>query len=229
MTLHELAELRDRAPAFRDRAHAGAVLAEMLEALRGGPARIWAVPAGGVPVGAALARALGLPLGAAVVSKLTLPWNFEVGYGAVAFDGSVLLNDELVAGLGLPRATVQAGIAETREKVARRVAALGGPPDPAARAGGPAVLVDDGLASGFTLRSAVRALRGAGAREVIVAVPTASRRSARALDESEGVEVHCPNVRGGASFAVADAYERWSDVSLAEATALLDEARQSLA
>jgi predicted phosphoribosyltransferase len=195
----------------------------MLEALRGSDARVLAVPAGGVPVAASLARALGLALGVAVVSKITLPWNTEVGYGAVAFDGSVLLNQPLLRQLGLRREEVERGIAATRAKVERRLAALGD----ATRTAPPAetsVLVDDGLASGFTLRAALGALRGLGARRVWIAVPTGSLRTLHEL-APEPDELYCANVRSGPAFAVADAYEHWTDVEEAEAAAILRDFR----
>jgi putative phosphoribosyl transferase len=227
MTTRDRRELRDRSRVFRDRAHAGIVLAEMLAELRGDDARIFAIPAGGVPVAAALARALDLPLGVAVVSKVTPPWNSEVGYGAVAFAGSVLLNEPLIQAFGLTRPEVEEGVAATREKVARRVVALGGEVT-AETVGKTSVLVDDGLASGFTMRAAIRALRRVGALRIVIAVPTGSLRTVRLL-EPEVDELYCANVRGGQSFAVADAYEHWADVAESEAAALLQRFRSEAA
>lgn len=181
---------------------------------------VLAIPAGGVPVAAVIARRLGLPLDLAVVSKVLLPWDTEAGYGAVAYDGTVRLNEPLIAALDLPPETVETGIAATRERVARRVRILrGGRPLPDLSAT-PAILVDDGLASGFTMRVAVEALRRGGAAAVHVAVPTghleAVERLAPAVDS-----LFCPNVRGGRSFAVAAAYRTWADVSEDEVRAIL--------
>src|ERR1035437_450334 len=93
MLVHEISSLRDHAPVFRDRAHAGEVLAGMLDAYRGGSALVLAIPSGGVPVAAEIAHRLGLALDVAVVSKILLPWTTEAGFGAVAFNGSVWIND----------------------------------------------------------------------------------------------------------------------------------------
>jgi predicted phosphoribosyltransferase len=219
--LHECTALRDRAPVFRDRRYAGRVLAELLGARVGPGARLLAIPAGGVPVAVALVESTGLPLDVAVVSKVTLPWNPEAGYGAVAFDGTMELNRPLIANLGLDDDTVQAGIAETRAKVARRVQSF----RPMGNlSGAHVVLVDDGLASGFTMRTAVDAVRRTGAGRISVAVPTGSMRAIRRL-ASRVDEVFCANVRTGTSFAVADAYEVWRDVPEAEAVELLGSAR----
>lgn len=207
----DLPELRDQARVFRDRVHAGVVLAGMLEAWRDTDALLLAIPAGGVPVAAAIAQRLALPLDLAVVSKITLPWNTESGYGAVAFDGTVRLNRDLITALDLPDTVVQEGAAHTQDKVARRVRELCGDrrlPDLARRT---VILVDDGLASGFTMRTAVDALRRLAAHRILVAVPTGHARSvvriAAVVDS-----LYCPNIRHGPRFAVADAYEKWSDV-----------------
>ncbi|MFQ5993754.1 MAG: phosphoribosyltransferase [Acidiferrobacterales bacterium] len=213
--IHELDHLRDRAHVFRDRIHAGRVLAKMLKGYDGTNALVFGIPAGGVPVAATLAKSLGLALDVAVVSKMTLPWNTEVGYGAVAFDGTVKINDALVRRVGLTKDQVAQGIAATGTKVKRRCGELRGNrslPNLAQRL---VFVVDDGLASGFTMRVAVDALTRAGADTIAVAVPTAHASAAEQL-ATKVTAVYCPNVREGWGFAVADAYEHWSDVEESE-------------
>lgn len=207
----DLPELRDRRHVFRDREHAGQVLAGMLADLRGSDALVFAIPAGGVPVAARLAEALGLALDVAVVSKITLPWNTEVGCGAIAFDGSMLLNEGLIAQVGLSQADLRTVITRTREKVRRRVALLrqGRPwPDLSDRL---ALVVDDGLASGYTMQVAIQALRRLGAERIYVAVPTAHRQAAQWI-AMQTQALYCANLRGGWGFAVAEAYAQWTDV-----------------
>lgn len=207
--------MRDRVRVFRERAHAGEILSEMLAGTLTPEAIVLAIPAGGVPVAAVVAERMGLTLDLAVVSKVLFPWDTEAGYGAVAFDGTVRLNEPLIAELGLEPGTVEAGIAATREKVARRVRTLRPHrpfPDLRARE---VLLVDDGLASGFTMRVAVEALRKSGADRVRVAVPT-GHLSAIVRLTPDIATLYCPNVRAGHRFAVADAYRRWTDVSEAE-------------
>lgn len=225
-TVFDLPELRDRVHVFADRPEAGRVLAEMLGAYRHGPALVLAVPAGGIPVGGAMARKLGLPLDVAVVSKVTLPWNTEAGYGAVAFDGTVRLNDSLLPRLGLSAEDVTDGIARTREKVRRRVGSLRGDRPLAELGGRPVILVDDGLASGFTMQVAVEAVRKAGAEEVVLAVPTGHADAVRRLSGMVDA-LYCANVRGGRTFAVADAYEHWYDLRDAEIERILREFHDS--
>lgn len=212
-----LPRLRNCRHVFRDRNHAGRCLAEMIGTVE---AVVVGIPAGGIPVAAIVAKALGFPLEAAVVSKITLPWNSEVGYGAVAFDGSVQLNRDLIAHLGLNETQVQTGIRRTKAKVSARNKRLrmNRPmPDFSNKS---VILVDDGLASGFTMKVAVEALTRTAAGQVIVAVPTGHDA---ALGEIAGAvnAVYCPNVRAGGFFAVADAYCNWTDVEESEAEDIL--------
>lgn len=208
----DLTELRDRIYVFRDRAHAGKVVAGMLEEYRDTNAIVLGIPAGGLPVAGVIAEELKLSLDVLVVSKITLPWNTEAGYGAVAFDGTVRLNQRLLKGLDLSEADIQRGIENTSRKVARRVKILRGKRPFPDLSIGPVILVDDGLASGFTMLVGVEALRNAGARQIVVAVPTGHNNSVQMM--ADHVEkLYCANIRYGLSFAVADAYERWSDVS----------------
>jgi predicted phosphoribosyltransferase len=192
----------------------------MLEAYSEGRAIVMAIPAGGVPVAKEMANRLNLPLDLAVVSKITLPWNTEAGYGAVAFDGTVRLNDDLVRRVGLSPEQIEQGIKTTSRKVSRRVEELRGDRDMPDLHTYPVILADDGLASGFTMRVAVEALRNGGASRVIVAVPTAHQRSVERI-AAEVEMLYCANIRSGWSFAVADAYERWTDVAMEEVRAML--------
>jgi predicted phosphoribosyltransferase len=221
----EVPPLRDRVGVFADRTDAGRVLARMLAGFRDSNAIVLAIPAGGVPVAAEIARELALPLDVAVVSKITLPWNTEAGYGAVAFDGSVLLNREMLGRLELSQEVVRDGIDRTRRKVAGRVRQLRGDRPFPGNDRSPAILVDDGLASGFTMLCTVAALRNAGVRQIVVAVPTGHGTTAERI-AAEVEALYCANLREGGSFAVADAYRVWTDVADDEALALLSAARQ---
>lgn len=220
MRVHDIEPLRDQAPAFRDRSHAGEVLAGMLEAYRGGGALVLAIPAGGVPVAAQIARRLGLGLDLAVVSKILLPWTTEAGFGAVAFDGSVWINEEDVLDYHLSPADVALGTARARDKVERRLKRLRGERPLPALAARQLILVDDGIAAGSTLRTAIAALRRHGPSQIVVAVPTGHQRSVQ-LIAGLADAVYCANIRGGSRFAVADAYEEWRDLNEDEVAAIL--------
>ena len=171
-----------------------------------------AIPAGGYPVAAEIATRLGLPLDVAVVSKITPSWNTEVGYGAVAFDGTVRINEPLAAQLDIGREELRSGIDAASRKVARRVALFRGDEPGLDLSGRRVILVDDGLASGFTMLVAIEALEKAGAGPIAVAVPTAHTESARRITGRANA-VYCANLRGGPRFAVAEAYQRWHDLT----------------
>jgi len=222
--LHQLPDLAGRTGVFVDRADAGRILAKLLGGQGLVDPLLLAVPAGGVPVAVAAAEALGWPLAVAVVSKILLPWNTEAGYGAVAWDGTLQLDRKLLPRLGLSDEQVRAGVAATREKVAARVRGLMDEavfPDLAGRS---AVLVDDGLASGVTLLTAVAALKKAAPDRILVAVPTGHVKAVR-LVAAEADAVLCANLRSRYPFAVAAAYRHWTDVSEQEARRLLGKAR----
>ncbi|MDY6837550.1 MAG: phosphoribosyltransferase family protein [Thermodesulfobacteriota bacterium] len=208
----ERPDLHNRTRVFRDRQEAGLALAQMMERFQGATAIVLAIPAGGVPVGAEIARQLGLPLDVAVVSKITLPWNTEAGYGALAFDDTLKLNDHLVARLGLKKEEIEEGIAQTRTKVERRVTLFRGDKPLPSLSDRTVILIDDGLASGFTMSVAVEALYKVSPSQVVVAVPTGHSQSVEGV-AGKVDRMYCANIRTGFSFAVAEAYEYWYDVT----------------
>ena len=220
----DLPELRDRAAIFRDRTHAGTILTRMLDSFANTETLVLGIPAGGVPVAVVIAEHLHLPLDILVVSKITLPWNTETCYGEVAFDGTVRLNEKLLPHLGLSEQEIQRGIQNVLRKVTRRLKALRGEHAFPGLSKKPVILVDDGLASGFTLLVGVKALRNVGAKNIIVAVPTGHWDPVQMM--ARRVEaVYCTNVLQGRSFAVADAYQRWPDVSEEEVAKVIQESR----
>ncbi|MFP4353990.1 MAG: phosphoribosyltransferase [Phycisphaerae bacterium] len=206
---------------YEDRNQAGRDIVRLLKHFRIQPDLVMGVVAGGIPTAEPIARALAIRLAPAVVSKITLPRNTEAGYGAVAFDGSLALNDEMVRRLNLPEETISEGIIETRRKVRRRSREMGlADPDPLV-SGRSILLVDDGLASGYTLRVAISAVATHGPREIFVAVPTAHLESITNLQADLIDGLICPNIRMGPNFAVAAAYRQWSDVTEDQARQIL--------
>jgi predicted phosphoribosyltransferase len=218
----EIPELRDRTGVFRNREHAGKVLSDMLVNFKNSDSIVFGIPAGGVPVAAPIALNLGLDLDVAVVSKITLPWNIESGYGAVAFDGTVKLNNEVVSQIGLTEDEIKNGIKKATIKVQRRFKEFRGiKPLPNTKDSN-VILVDDGIASGFTMIVAIEALKNTGANRIIVGVPTAHLQSLKIITPKVD-RVFCANIRGGWGFAVADAYKNWCDVEEGEVISILDE------
>jgi putative phosphoribosyl transferase len=213
--------LRDRVHVFADRAMAGRHLATFLEGYRGTDLQLFAIPAGGVPVAAEVARALALPLDLLIVRKIQLPWTTEAGFGALAPGGQAIFNQDLMRRMSLSPEDIDTQVKKTAAGLAEREKRLrGGQPYPLL-SGRPALVVDDGLASGYTMRAALGFLKEQGAGSLIVAVPTASEHTARDLLPLVD-ELYCPNIRGGYSFAVADAYENWYDLTEDEVLTILE-------
>jgi len=212
---------RNRRFVFKDRLHAGELLAIKLKGyVDKEDVQLLAIPAGGVPVGYMVARRLGVPLDVVVVRKVQIPWNPEAGFGAVAWDGTVILNEPLVGQLGLTTELVQRCISKTQEGVEERLEKFRGEKPPPDLRDKTVILVDDGLASGFTMLAAVKSVRNRGPEKVIVAVPTASTSAVQLVAPSVD-KLICLNIRGGSFFAVADAYQEWYDLSDEEVVEIL--------
>jgi putative phosphoribosyl transferase len=213
-------KLRDRIHVFFDRAAAGQQLASLLPGYQGQEVRLFAIPAGGVPVAAEIARHFEIPLDLVIVRKIQLPWTTEAGFGALGPGGEAIFNDELLRRIPLSAVELEAQVQKTAAVMRQREAVLrGGQPYPRLD-GATALIVDDGLASGFTMQAAVKFLRAQGAGAIVVAVPTGSERTVREL-LPRVEELYCLNIRGGWSFAVADAYENWYDLTEAEVLDIL--------
>jgi putative phosphoribosyl transferase len=166
---------------FRDRVDAGQQLAVALAAYAHAPdALVLGVPRGGVIVAAEVARELGLPLDVIVVRKIGAPGNPEFAVGAVDEGGNIVDSGGTWASESYLRAEAEVGRAE----IARRLAAYRSGRRPLELAGKTAVLVDDGIATGMTLRAAVASLRHRGAGRVIVAAPVAAPGAIGALTEA---------------------------------------------
>lgn len=212
---------REQVFIFFDRHDAGRQLGDFVSNIPGiADPFVLAIPAGGVPIGREVARALGAPFSLAVVRKIRIPGTTESGFGAVTWDGKVLINEPLKNALGLTQQQVETAVAETKNNVQERLARfLGNRPLPTFRRK-TVILTDDGLASGFTMLAAVRALRPEKPARIIVAVPTASASSAE-LVAREADLVACLNIRSGRTFAVADAYREWHDLDDREVLAEL--------
>lgn len=179
------------APPFRNRRHAGEVLAERLrEYADRSDVVVLALPRGGVPVGFEVAHALHVPLDVFVVRKLGVPGHEELAMGAIASGGVRIVNKDIVEALNLPDSAIERAAEEQERELARREALYrGGHPFPDLR-NRTVILVDDGLATGSSMRAAVQALRRHDPARIVVAVPTAPADTCEAL-RAEVDEVIC--------------------------------------
>lgn len=212
-------ELRDKRFVFRDRTESGRELVKHLEKHRGKDPVVLAIPSGGLPVAAEIAKGLGAVMDIVIVRKLQIPLNPEAGFGAISMEGDTVLNNGLVAEMALS----QWQIGKAKENAIRdgrsreQALRLGRPPIKIA--GRLVILVDDGLASGYTMLAAIRKVKAEHPASIVVAVPTGSNRSVEMV-ANEVDEVVCLNIRG-MPFAVADAYRNWYDIDEEEAVRIM--------
>ena len=207
---------------FQNRRDAGRQLAKFLARFSGEENLvILALPRGGVPIAAEIAKALGKPFEVLIVRKLGVPGHEEVAMGAIASGGVKVLSDEMVSMLGLSSAEVDAVVQRETGEIARREKIyLGGRPAPQV-AGRTVIIVDDGIATGATVSAAVELLRHQGAAKIVIAVPVAPPATAERLRE-EADEV-LTLIEPEPFVAVGQWYDDFSQTTDEEVRALLTE------
>jgi len=206
---------------FEDRRDAGRRLAERLAGYAGrSDVVVLGLPRGGVPVAFEVARALDAPLDVFLVRKLGVPGHEELAMGAIASGGIRVLNPDVVSATRVDRAQIEEVSARELATLERQESAYRGDRSPLDPSGRVAILVDDGLATGATMRAAIEALRGLGAGGIVVAVPTAPIETCEALS-GEVDEVVCA-FTPDPFMAVGLWYRDFAPVSDEEVRELLD-------
>jgi predicted phosphoribosyltransferase len=210
---------------YYDRTNAGQRLAQRLRGYANRPdVLVLALPRGGVPVAYEVARALNVPLDVFLVRKLGVPGREELAMGAIATGGVRVLNDEVVHFLDIPEEVIdQVAAAEQQELERREHAYRGERPPPDVR-GRTVILIDDGLATGSTMRAAVAALRRQGPARIVVAVPVAAASTCEDLAQ-EVDEIVCGQMPEPFR-AVGLWYRDFSPTADEEVRELLDRAQQ---
>jgi putative phosphoribosyl transferase len=210
---------------FRDRSEAGLRLAERLLDLKDENPVVLALPRGGLPVAFEVARALGAPLDVIVVRKIGAPGRPELGVGAVGEDGARFLDETILRHLGLDEAAVADRIAQATSEVEARVGQYRGTHPRIPIRGRTVIVVDDGIATGGTMRAALQVARQQGAAKVVVAVPVAGPESLQKI-APEADAIVCVEV-SSLIWAVGLAYERFEQVPDAAVQAYLDAASEA--
>jgi putative phosphoribosyl transferase len=213
---------------FRNRIEAGQLLAGKLMRYANQPnVIVLGLPRGGVPVAFEVAKALYAPLDVFVVRKLGAPGHRELAMGAIATGGVRVLDEEVVRGLGIPMEVIDAVTAEEERELKRRELAYRGSYSEPEVSGKTVILIDDGIATGSTMRAAVRALNAQHPARLIVAVPTAAGSTYLELrpEVDELVALMTPEP----FYAVGVWYQDFGQTSDAEVTDLLERARSCTA
>jgi len=207
---------------YRDRKDAGQQLARHLHRFADrDDVLVLALPRGGVPVGFEVAKALHAPLDIFLVRKLGVPWHEEYAMGAIATGGVRVLNDDVIAALGIDAETVDQVAAREQRELLRREAVYRQGWSAAPIAGRTVILIDDGLATGASMRAAIVALRRHGPAQVVVAVPVGAVETCRAIraDADEVVCAAMPSAFGGVGRWYAD-FSQTGDAEVQELLAV---------
>jgi len=213
--------------AYENRAEAGRVLADRLSHYRGERIVVLALIRGGMPVAYEVAEALDAPLDVMLVRKLGVPQRPELAFGAIASGGVVVLNEHVVEGLALTDADLKGVVAREQAALEEREERYRGdrPAVPLARR--TVILVDDGLATGASMRAAIEATRARQPRKIVVAVPVGSGRACEEIAELAD-EVVCP-LCTEEFFAVSQFYRDFSQVDDLQVRAYLQQGHDRIA
>ena len=213
---------------FANRRAAGRQLADRLQHLRPDHPLVLALPRGGVPVGFEIATSLAAPLDLVLVRKVGVPWQPELALGAVVdgADPQVLINDDLANELGIDESYIARETTRQLEEIERRREIYFGNRLPASVVDRTVIIVDDGIATGSTMRVALRAVKKAGAKRVILAVPVAPKDTLRQL-RPEADEIVCLEMPDP-FIAVGAHYVEFSQLTDAEVIPLLEERHRAI-
>lgn len=205
---------------YADREEAGRRLADGLQQYQGREdVLVLALPRGGVPVGYEIARSLNADLDLMLVRKLGAPYQPELAMGAIATGGARVLNRDIVTSLGIDETTIEEVADRERKELKRRERAYRGERPVPELQGKCVILVDDGLATGATMRAAVTAVRAQSPARIVVAVPVAPPDAVDAL-RGEADEVICPETPE-VFYAISQWYQSFPQTSDEEVQALL--------
>ncbi len=209
---------------FDNRHDAGRQLAEKLNEYSNHSVVVMAIPNGGVPVALEVAGALNAGFGLVISRKIPSPLNPEAGFGAIADDGTIILNDEAAKRIGLNRQQVEYEAGKVRAEIRQRSLLYKGDRPLVSVNGKTAIVIDDGLASGVTMMAAVESVRHRRPREIVVAVPCASAIALKQLERVADKVVTCAT-GFMPTFYVSDFYRQWYDVSNDEVVRYLNQWR----
>lgn len=210
---------------FENRAEAGRKLAAELAGYASQPCVILAIPNGGVTLAIEVARALKADLDVIICRKLALPMNPEGGLGAVADDGTAVINQDVAARDGITPEQIEYEVGEIKANIKQRVLKYRGESLPARLTGKTAIIVDDGLASGITMSVAIESVRHRRPREIVAAVPLASATGFKRASSAANRVVTCA-ISSQTRFYLADFYRNWRDISDEEVVRVLEQWRQ---
>jgi putative phosphoribosyl transferase len=206
---------------YRDRRQAGLILADFLEAYRGEQTLVLAVPRGGVPVASSVVQVLGCEMDLIIPRKIGAPGREEVAIGAVCEDGEVLLNPHLVRNLKVSDDYINQAAEREVQEIRRRLLAYRGSRPPVSLEGRTVIVIDDGVATGFTITAALQSVVRSKPGELILAVPVAPPDTVEMLSK-EVDRVVCP-LQPEVFYAVGQFYQDFGQLEDEDVNRMLAE------
>ena len=178
---------------------------------------VFTIPNGGVPVAEGFCQKLILRYEILIVRKIKIPYNPEAGFGSITTDGTILINESLLSQLSLSKGQIEQSILKTKAEIQERIAfykkeTISEQENRNYIQDKIIFIMDDGLASGFTMLAGIKMIKKYNPRRIYICIPTAPFHTIERL-KNEVVEIFCPNIRKTPWFAVADAYKHWYDIT----------------
>jgi predicted phosphoribosyltransferase len=191
----------------------------LVKKIRSNPEKFFcfAIPNGGVPVAEGFCETFNLQYDLLIVRKIKIPYNPEAGFGSVTTDGTVLLNEDLLNRLSLTKQQVDEAIKTTEGEISERLEYYNKKENLESQyrkyiRGNQIFMIDDGLASGFTMKAAIKMVKKYNPEKIFVAIPTSPLSAVKRI-KPDVDDIFCPNVKDVFRFAVANAYKNWYDLS----------------
>ena len=205
-------EFTQSKPIFENRYDAGRQLAAKLINYKNQPVVVLAIPNGGVLIALGVALALEADLDLVISRKIPLPLSPEAGFGAVTDDGTIILNEEVVKETGLSPQQINYQVSQVRANIRQRSLLYHRDRLPAVVSGKVAIIIDDGLASGFTMRAAVESVRRRQPKEIVISVPVASAAALKQVEKVADKVITCA-VGLMPQFYLSDFYQYWHEAT----------------
>ena len=219
----EETSLRGKQKIYRDRIHAAKILANMVEDFVDKYTCLAAIPNGGVPIGLTIAEMLNVDLGLMIVARLLIPWEKMKGFGALTSDGVMEINWENVKRFNITQEIVDEQLRSARNKIAEMLRRFGSRVADISHYK-TIILIDDGIASGYTMLASIKSLRRRWHGRIIVAAPTGFESGINLLSNAADI-ILCPNIKP--TIHIRDAYINLPKLSYSQTEKILEEFKRS--
>jgi len=215
--------LREKQKIYKDRVHAAKILADMIKDFTDEHTCLAVIPNGGIPIGLTIAEMLNVDFGLMIVARLLIPWEKMRGFGALTSDGIIEINWENVKRFNITQAVIEEQLRSARNRIAKMLMIFGSQAADISRYK-TMILIDDGIASGYTMLASIKSIRRRWHNRIIAAAPTGFESGINLLKGLVDV-ILCPNIRS--TIHIRDAYISLPKLNLLQAKKFLEEFKKS--